>query len=191
MASWEIVVCDRVLTELLSRLTRRPNTWDGDWVGAAGEIPHSARVIQDLENARLASPLWRDIIDESPEWAMIRLSRWDYSNELGVVWEPYDDYVVNRFFLSWETFNTSWTMATPIACPRIRKDPVGWLTEAELPSSEITCGTLIIYAFLWRKAAYFDMPAAYGLPLVTARKHVSVKRYDHRSNGFLISDTLK
>ncbi|KAG0627140.1 hypothetical protein M758_2G176600 [Ceratodon purpureus] len=132
-ASWPMIVCDGILTDLLTRLTGRPSNWEANWNGTAtGGTLHTTSVIADIENARLASPLWRDIIDESQEWAMIRLSRWDYSNEVGVVWEPYEDYVVNRFFLLWETFNSSWTLATPIACPRIRMDPMGWLTETEL-----------------------------------------------------------
>ncbi|KAG0573227.1 hypothetical protein KC19_VG159900 [Ceratodon purpureus] len=132
MASWEIFFCGDVLTQLLSQLSRRPTAWDEDWNGGEAVTQKTIAVIQDIENFRLASPLWRDIIDDSLEWALIRLSRWDYGNEVGPVWEEYNDYIVNRFFLSWETFNTTWTMATSIADPCIRMDPVGWLTKLEL-----------------------------------------------------------
>ncbi|KAG0571829.1 hypothetical protein KC19_VG046400 [Ceratodon purpureus] len=132
MASWEMVVCDGVLSRLLTQLTTKPTVWDEDWDGSAAIVPNTTRVIRDIENARLASPLWRDIIDESPEWALIRHSRYDFENEVQPVWESYDSYVVNRFFLSWETFNESWTLATSISCPRVRMDPLGWLTDLEL-----------------------------------------------------------
>ncbi|KAG0604035.1 hypothetical protein M758_10G139200 [Ceratodon purpureus] len=132
MASWEMAVCDGPLSELLRQLTQRVDPALEFWDGPGAHQRRTPCVIQDLENARVASPLWRDIIDNSPEWAMIRLSRWDHSNEVGVVWEPYDDYVMSRFYQSWTLFSTSWTMATPIPCPRLRKDPIGWLTEVEL-----------------------------------------------------------
>ncbi|KAG0573093.1 hypothetical protein KC19_VG148100 [Ceratodon purpureus] len=132
MASWEMAVCDGPLSELLRQLTVRPDPAAEFWLGPGAQPRRTAYVIQDLENARLASPLWRDSIDNSPEWAMIRLARWDHSNEVGHVWLPYDDYVMNHFYLSWNVFSTSWTMGTPIACPRLCKDPIGWLTEYEL-----------------------------------------------------------
>ncbi|KAG0596381.1 hypothetical protein M758_UG248600 [Ceratodon purpureus] len=132
MSSWEMVVCDNVLSSLLSQLNAEPNAWDREWVGPDAHVSNITRVIQNIENARLASPLWRDIIDDSPEWALIKLSCFDFQNELTPVWEPYENYVVNRFFLSWKTFNQPWTLATPITCPRIRMDPLGWLTDQEL-----------------------------------------------------------
>ncbi|KAG0597411.1 hypothetical protein M758_UG336000 [Ceratodon purpureus] len=107
MTSWKMSVCDGVLTQLLTQLTRRPTAWDPDWDGGRAVTRHTTRVIQDIENARMASPLWCDIIDESKEWALIRLSRWDYKNGIWVVWEEHDDYIVNHFFLSWKTFNNS------------------------------------------------------------------------------------
>ncbi|KAG0596990.1 hypothetical protein M758_UG301900 [Ceratodon purpureus] len=132
MASWKMAMCDGVLSELLLQLTHWFDPTEEFWNGPAARHRRTPCVIQDLENARLASPLWCNIIDNSPEWALIQLNRWDYSQEVEVPWETYDEYVMKRFFQLWNLFSTSWTMATPILSSRLRKDPIGWLTESEL-----------------------------------------------------------
>ncbi|KAG0575000.1 hypothetical protein KC19_VG309800 [Ceratodon purpureus] len=124
MASWEMAVCDGPLSALLSQLTLRPDPAAEYWDGPGAVPRRSPCVLQDIENARLASLLWRDIIDSSSEWALIRLSRWDHSNEVGALWETYDEYIMNRFFQSWDLFSTLSEMANPVACPRLRKDPL-------------------------------------------------------------------
>ncbi|KAG0596858.1 hypothetical protein M758_UG289800 [Ceratodon purpureus] len=132
MALWESPVCDDVLSKLLQRLTVRPCAWDSDFVpGAPGSV-NMPCTIKDIEMARNASPLWRDIIDDSPEWAAIRLARYDFDNEVGVIWEAYKPYVMSRSFVTWEVFSTSWKMHTPIVSRRLRLDPIGWLSEVEL-----------------------------------------------------------
>ena len=127
MASWESLVCDGVVQELFTQLTARPGPWD-----ECAITPSPPDVIRDLENLRLASPLWCDIIDSSPEWACIRLARLDFQNENGVAWEAYEPFVMNRFFQTWDTICKSWRMATPIASRCLQLDPLGWLSDTEL-----------------------------------------------------------
>ncbi|KAG0593862.1 hypothetical protein M758_UG026100 [Ceratodon purpureus] len=86
----------------------------------------------DIENARMASPMWREVIDASAEWAAVRLTRWDYMNEVGAVWEPFETYEINKFLLNWGALGQSWRMNTPLASCRLRLDPIGTLNCVEL-----------------------------------------------------------
>ncbi|KAG0574795.1 hypothetical protein KC19_VG292000 [Ceratodon purpureus] len=88
--------------------------------------------IQDIQNARDASLLWKSTIDASLEWAALRLARWDYTQEAGVIWLPYEEYVVNNLLQNWALFLQSWIMQTPITCPRLRLQALGALSESEL-----------------------------------------------------------
>ncbi|KAG0595667.1 hypothetical protein M758_UG186500 [Ceratodon purpureus] len=83
MASWEIVVRDGVLSTLLRQLMVAPLPWDLDpdhYWASYGRVPCT---VADIENARLASPMWKSVIDSSPEWACMRPARWDYANKAG------------------------------------------------------------------------------------------------------------
>lgn len=86
----------------------------------------------DVENAQLASPMWRAVIDASPEFAALRLARYDFASETSPPWLPYEDYELNRFFVNWSAIGSSWKLENPIASRRLRLAPIGALTNAEL-----------------------------------------------------------
>ena len=132
MASWEIVVCDGVLASLLRQMV----TNSAPYVQAAADAWNPGVVhictIADIENFRLASPMWRRMVDSTPEWAALRLARWDFANEAGVPWLPYEEYEVNHMRRNWDVFGFTWHMATPISSRRLRLAPVGSLFCSEL-----------------------------------------------------------
>ncbi|KAG0595796.1 hypothetical protein M758_UG198300 [Ceratodon purpureus] len=132
MATWEIVVRNGVLSRLLSQLMQTVNSWDGPVFVPRGLYPGQKCLIMDVENARLASPMWSEAINSSVEWAAIRRARQDFSNEVGVLWEPYERYELSRFLTNWQTLGYSWQMSTPISSRRLRLGPIGLLSAVEL-----------------------------------------------------------
>ena len=123
----EMAVCDNIISKMLSQLTRRPSPGEAEWYGPGHVSRDFPYVITDLENARSASPLCRDIIDESPEWALITLARFDFGNEVEAVWETYNEYIAHNFFRHWDVCSTSWILATPILSNRAHGSP--WLAN--------------------------------------------------------------
>ncbi|KAG0623383.1 hypothetical protein M758_3G170600 [Ceratodon purpureus] len=81
MASWEAVIRDGPLVTMLRQMTVSPSPWDyADFV-VPPHLPSPLCSIADIENARGVSPRWRELIDNSAEWAAVRLARYDYSND--------------------------------------------------------------------------------------------------------------
>ena len=76
--------------------------------------------------------MWRRVIDVSPEYSYLRLVRWDYAQEMGVAWEPFEEYIPHRMRPNWMLFSESWQMGAPITSRRLRLCPIGLLTEIEL-----------------------------------------------------------
>ena len=113
---------DGVLARLLTELTQTQSGQDET------SPDRAACTIQDIGNARLASPMWREVIDSTAEWAAVRLAAWDYANESSPLWEAF--FV--SFFLNWHVFGKSWRMRTPIAIRHLRVDPIGTLNCADL-----------------------------------------------------------
>ena len=120
MASWECVVRDGVVDVLLRQMTTPQCSWD---FLPRGDLPpwlQTVCSVEDVENAAEASPLWNEVIVASSEWAALRLARWEYTQEVGVIWLSYNEYVVNGLLQNWALFSHSWSMHAPIACPRLR-----------------------------------------------------------------------
>ena len=132
MANWEIVIRDGVLASMLRELMQDNSPWDQDAANFWYDGRHVVCTIADIENARLTSPMWRATIDSSPEWAALRLARWDYANEVDIPWLSYEQYEMNRMRQNWDLFGSTWRMATPIPSRRLRLSPVGSLTCPEL-----------------------------------------------------------
>ncbi|KAG0597137.1 hypothetical protein M758_UG314400 [Ceratodon purpureus] len=129
MSTWEMVFRDgSVLARLLKQLIEQMNPWDPKARFLEENIPHHQCSIMDIEKARLASPIRREVLDATAEWAAMCLARWDYANEAGVVWEPYEQYEVNKFLLDLGVLGKSWRMATPIASLHMCVNPIGTLT---------------------------------------------------------------
>ena len=79
MAAWEAVVIEDALCPLLRQLTENPSTWDFNESEDSAPLPRQLASIRDVELARNVCPRWRDVIDNSAQWAAIRLARWDYA----------------------------------------------------------------------------------------------------------------
>lgn len=140
MASWETVVRDGVLKELLRQLTVGPSSWDGMDLPDGAQYPLQLCTFMDIENVRIASPMWRAIIDASPEFAALRLARFDYANEPAPLWETYKQFELHAFFRNWARLGTSWRLATPLTSRRLRLAPIGCLTCAELDTLRTALG---------------------------------------------------
>ena len=96
MATWELVIRDGVIQSMLGDLFVWKNL-SNEPEGPALPIWECTRcTITDVENARDASIMWKCIIDVSPEYSCLRLSRWDYTQEMGLAWEPIEEYIPNR-----------------------------------------------------------------------------------------------
>ncbi|KAG0574548.1 hypothetical protein KC19_VG270600 [Ceratodon purpureus] len=116
----------------MGQLTQELSPWDllPPLLGPA--TPLKQCTIQDIEAARAASPYWMFVIDVSPEWAAIRLARWDYDCDSSPKWDTCENFEVTRFNQIWRLFGRTWRMATPIADSRLRFTHVGHLTCREL-----------------------------------------------------------
>ena len=126
------MIRDGVLANLLKQMVHNNSPWDVDPNNEWNTGTVLVCTIADIENARLASPMWRGVIESSPEWAALRLARWDYANETDVPWLTYEVYEHNRMIQNWDLLGSTWHMATPISSRRLRLAPVGSLSCPEL-----------------------------------------------------------
>ena len=78
------------------------------------------------------SKLWKREIDSSPEYACLRLAKWNYVLYSGRHWTPKDEYEAYRFNLNWNVFRTSWSLANPINNDRLETTSLGELSCPEL-----------------------------------------------------------
>ena len=132
MASWETVIRDGVITRLLTQMTQPKNEWDAPPRMAGELFPRQQCTILEVENIRLASAMWREVVDSSAEWAGVRLARFDFANEVGVPWEPFPQYELDVFLINWGFLGESWKMDTPITSRHLRLDPIGAFTCVDL-----------------------------------------------------------
>ena len=131
--SFEVVACETILQDLLKRMADGPNPWDHIGSSATqGWTPLAVITFEDVENARAVSKRWNREIDNSPEYACLRLARWDYFSYEGRHWSPKDEYEVNRFNINWNVFRSSWTLANPINNERLETASLGELSCVEL-----------------------------------------------------------
>ena len=110
-----------------------PDPWDH--IGSSTIqcwTPPSVITFEDVENARAVSKLWKREIDSSPEYACLRLAKWDYVSYSGRHWTPKDEYEAYRFNLNWNVFRTSWSLANPINNDRLETTSLGELSCPEL-----------------------------------------------------------
>ncbi|KAG0569174.1 hypothetical protein KC19_6G070900 [Ceratodon purpureus] len=131
--SMEAIACEGVLQNVLKQMARGWDPW---------ELLHDDRTrwwkpptsctFEDVKNVRAVSKLWRDHVDGSPEYAIIRLVRWDYDQEEGVPWISKEEYLAYMFKPAWNLFSRSWRMVVPIADDRLRT-----LALADLSCSEL------------------------------------------------------
>lgn len=131
--SFEVIACETVLQDLLQRMADGPDPWDH--IGSSTTqcwTPPSVITFEDVENARAVSKLWKREIDSSPEYACLRLAKWDYVSYSGRHWTPKDEYEAYRFNLNWNVFRTSWSLANPINNDRLETTTLGELSCPEL-----------------------------------------------------------
>lgn len=162
MATWELVIRDGVIQAMLRDLFVLKNLWDEPEGRGVPTWNLTRTTITDVEYARDASILWKCVIDVSPEYSCLRLARWDYAQEMGLAWEPFEEYIPNRMRLNWMVFSESWKMGSPIMSRRLRLNPIGTLSELELSTLrsllwdrtntrvDVPPGTFVLHALdLW------------------------------------------
>ena len=94
--SLEVVACETILQSLLSRMANGNDPWDS----VAGSPSRTLPVMitfQDIENGRAVSTLWKREIDNSPEYAYLRLAKWDYDSYTDGRWFIKDGYQAYQF----------------------------------------------------------------------------------------------
>ncbi|KAG0574616.1 hypothetical protein KC19_VG276600 [Ceratodon purpureus] len=123
---------EAILQSLLTQLSEGVNPWDLYNPGGEPWSPPVLCTIEDLENVRITCRQWQQIIGRSPEYAALRLARWDYDQERGPQWTTKREWEEFRFHQNWAYFGNSWGMAIPILDRRLRTDPLSALTCAEL-----------------------------------------------------------
>ena len=132
MASWEEVIRDGVLLTLLRQMRERRDGWEYPGFQAPEDLPPYLCSIRDIESCRNVSKMWRDVIDNSAEWACVRLARHDWSNEVGTPWESFEEYELTRFLQNWEYLGHSWNLANPLGGAHLQSFPVSCLTGGDL-----------------------------------------------------------
>ena len=129
--SYDLVCCHGVLQKLLSEVARGPDPWEG-FSPEGSYSPPAVCTFADIDQARAVCKMWKKTVDASPEYATIRLARWDYSQLVGVAWVAKDEYKVQRFNYSWNYFSNCWKMAIPFSDSRFRDLPLHELSISEL-----------------------------------------------------------
>ncbi|KAG0593793.1 hypothetical protein M758_UG019700 [Ceratodon purpureus] len=132
MASWEAVIRDGVLLTMLRQLRQSPSAWDYPGFNAPDDLPQYLCSIKDIDAARHVSPRWKELIENTAEWACIRLARFDYANEVGGKWGTFEEYELNGFLQNWELFGHSWRMSVPIPFVHLQHFPVARMTCGDL-----------------------------------------------------------
>ncbi|KAG0573054.1 hypothetical protein KC19_VG144700 [Ceratodon purpureus] len=128
----DVVIRDEPLCSLMRELTESPSNWELLDLPNSAPIPRQKCTIANVENARNVSPRWREVIDDSAQWASVRLARWDYNREEGVHWEPYEEYITTRFLQNWGVMGPSWLMSAPIGFVHLQSYPISRLTDGDL-----------------------------------------------------------
>lgn len=129
--SAEVVACHGVLQRLLSEVANGPDPWDIAFSDQSWESP-SLCTFEDVDRARAVCKLWKATVDASPEYAVIRLARYEYAQVSDDSWEVKAEYEASRFNMSWNIFSTSWVMAVPFSDARFRDLPLSSFTNSEL-----------------------------------------------------------
>ena len=128
---YELIATHGVLQRLLSELANGADPWEAVF-STHFWTPSPLVTIADVDRARAVCKSWKAIVDASPEYATIRLARWDYSQLEGANWVSKAEFETQRFNWSWSIFNTSWNMGIPFSDRRFREEPLSALTNSEL-----------------------------------------------------------
>ena len=131
--SFEVIACETVLHDLLQWMADGPNPWDhtGSSTTQCWTLP-SVITFEDVENAHDVTKFWKHEIDSSPEYACLRLVKWDYVSYPGRHWIPKDEYEAYRFNLNWNNFRSSWSLANPINNDMLETTSLGKFSCLEL-----------------------------------------------------------
>lgn len=129
--SLEVVACETILQNLLTRMSNGNDPWD-QVACSPSYTPPATITFQDIENARAVSSTWKREIDNSPEYACLRLAKWDYDSYTECHWIPKDEYQSYRFNVNWNIFKNSWALAEPIGNERLETASLGELSCCEL-----------------------------------------------------------
>lgn len=133
MCSMEVVACHGVLQNLLKQFARGPDLWESAFPKKTPFwSPPILCTVNDVENAREVSTMWKEYNDTSVEYACIRLARWDYNQEEGVHWFKKEEFEALKFNDIWSLFGKSWRMATPILDAKLRTAALADLSCLEL-----------------------------------------------------------
>lgn len=131
--TFEVVACETILQDLLWRMVDGPDLWESVCVSTTQSCsPPVVITFEDVENARDVSKLWRREIDNSTEYACLRLAKWDYDSYSEGQWTPKKDLEAFRFNVNQNIFKSSWILAHPIRNDKLETASFGELRCIEL-----------------------------------------------------------